>query len=95
MSRCHQFMLWEAKKSRIASYVVDANTRAIYKMVVKSMFTIVKQCILNETQQYWLFSNVINAILSIILCMQNEIQQYDITLHNILKRDFEYELVIL
>jgi hypothetical protein len=81
MSRCHQSMLWEAKNSRIAGYVgyvVDAHTWAIYKMVVKTMFTIVKQCILNETQQYWLFSNVINAILAIILCMQNEIQQYDL-----------------
>jgi hypothetical protein len=27
--------------------------------------------------------------------MQNEIQQYDITTHNIVKGDFEYELVIL
>ncbi len=75
--------------------MLDAHTWAIYKMVVKTMFTIVKQCIFNETQQYWLFSNVINVILSIILCMQNEIQQYDINLRNIVKGDFEYELVIL
>jgi hypothetical protein len=30
--------------------VLDAHTQAIYKMVVKTMFTIVRECIFNQTQ---------------------------------------------
>jgi len=75
--------------------VLDAHRWAIYKMVVKIMFTIVKQYMFNQTQQYWLLFGATNATLSISLCMQNEIEQYDITPRNIVKGDCEYELVIL
>jgi hypothetical protein len=49
-------------------------TWAICKVVVKTMFPFVKQCILNQTRGYWLLSNALNATLSINVCMQNQIQ---------------------
>jgi len=35
---------------------------------------------------------VVNATISIIVCMQNLIQQYEITPFNFVKGDFEFEL---
>ncbi len=61
-------------------------------MVVGTMLPIVKQCIFNQTRGYWLFSNALNATLSINVSLQNEIEQFDITSLNFVKADFEYEL---
>jgi hypothetical protein len=68
------------------------HTWAICKVVVKTMFPFVKQCILNQTRGYWLLSNALNVALSINVCMQNQIQQSKITPFNFVKGDFEYEL---
>jgi hypothetical protein len=44
---------------------------AICKVVIEIMFFVVKQCIFNQTQGYCLFSNALNVVLSICVCMQN------------------------
>ncbi len=50
--------------------MLDAHTWVICKMVVETMLTIVNQCIFNQTQGYWLFTNALNVGLSINLSMQ-------------------------
>jgi hypothetical protein len=56
------------------------------------MIPIVKQCILNQTQGYWLLFDALNVALSMSVCMQNQIQQYEITAFNFVKGGFEYEM---
>jgi len=51
--------------------VPDAHTWAVCEMVVETVFPIVKQCILNQTQGYWLLSNALNVALLLTVCMQN------------------------
>ncbi len=69
--------------------VSNAHTWAICNVIDKIMFIVVKQCILNQTQRYWLFFDALNATLSINVCMQNLIQQSNITPFNFVKGDFE------
>ncbi len=61
-------------------------------MVVETMLIVVKQCILNQTRGYWLFSNALNAALSISVYLHNEIEQSNITSLNFVKGDFESKL---
>jgi hypothetical protein len=61
-------------------------------MVVKTVLPIVKQCILNQTRGYWLFSDALNATLSTSVSLQNEIEQFDITSLNFVRADFESKL---
>jgi hypothetical protein len=57
---------------KLQGRVSDAHTWAICKVVVETMFLVVKQCIIfYQTQGYWLFIGVVNANLSINVCMQN------------------------
>jgi hypothetical protein len=72
--------------------VLDAHTWAICEVVVETLFPIVKQCILNQIQGHCLLSNALNATFSIIVCMQNHSQQFDITPFNFVKGDIEFEL---
>jgi hypothetical protein len=44
---------------------------AVCKVVVEIVFFVVKQCIFNQTQGYWLFFNALNVVLSTCVCMQN------------------------
>lgn len=41
------------------------------------MIHVVKQCIINQTQGYWLFFNALNVTLSINVCMWNQTEQYE------------------
>jgi hypothetical protein len=61
-------------------------------MVVATMLPVVKHCIFNPTQGYWLFSNALNVALSISVSLHNEIEQSDITSLNFVRGDFESEL---
>jgi hypothetical protein len=51
--------------------VCQMHTRVVFKMVVEIMFLVVKQCIFNQTQGYWLLSNALNVAISIGVCIQN------------------------
>jgi len=59
------------------------------------MFLVVKQCILNQTQGYWLLFDALNATLLINVCMQNQIQQSEITPLNFVRGDFDSKLTTL
>jgi hypothetical protein len=48
-----------------------AHTWVACEVLVETLLPIVKECILNQTQGYWLLSNALNATLLIIVCMQN------------------------
>jgi hypothetical protein len=61
-------------------------------MVVATMLPVVKHCIFNQTQGYWLFSNALNVALSISVSLHNEIEQSDITSFNFVRGDFESKL---
>jgi hypothetical protein len=67
------------KNQEFQGHVSNAHIWAVCNVVDKIMLHVVKQCILNQTQGYWLLSNALNATLSINVCMQNQIQQYNIT----------------
>jgi len=56
------------------------------------MFLVVKQCIFNQTQGYWLFFDALNVVLSIIMCTHNQIEQVKINTIKFLKGDFEFKL---
>jgi hypothetical protein len=71
--------------------VSDAHTWAVCNLVDKIMFLVVKQCIFNQTQGYWFFY-ALNAILLINVCMQNQIQQSEITPLNFVRGDFDFKL---
>ncbi len=73
----------------------DAHTWAICNLVDKIMFLVVKQCILNQTQGYWLLFDALNATLLINVCMQNQIQQSEITPFNFVRGDFDSKLTTL
>jgi hypothetical protein len=75
--------------------VSDAHTWAICNLVDKIMFLVVKQCILNQTQGYWLLFDALNATLLINVCMQNQIQQSEITPFNFVRGDFDSKLTTL
>jgi hypothetical protein len=72
--------------------MLDAHTWPVCKVVVQTMFIVVNQCIFNQIRGCWLLSNDLNVTLSIIVCMQNQIQQYEISPFNFVKGDFEYKL---
>lgn len=59
---------------------------------MKIMLLIVKQCIFNQTQGYWLFFDALNVVLSIIMCIHNQIEQLKINSIKFLKGDFEFKL---
>jgi hypothetical protein len=42
-----------------------------HKMVDETMFFVMKQCIFNQTQGYWLLFYALNVALSIKVYMQN------------------------
>jgi hypothetical protein len=75
--------------------VSDAHTWAVCNLVDKIMFLVVKQCILNQTQGYWLLFDALNATLLINVCMQNQIQQSEITPFNFVRGDFDSKLTTL
>jgi hypothetical protein len=57
---------------KLQGHVLDAHTWAICRVVVETLFLVVKQCIfLYQTQGYWLFIGVVNVTLSINVCMKN------------------------
>ncbi len=72
--------------------MLDARTLAICKMVVETMLVVVKQCILNQTQGYWLLFNALNVAVFIHVFVHNHMEQSNITSFNFVKGDFEFEL---
>jgi len=72
--------------------VVNAKTWVVCKVICETMLPIVKQCIVNQIQSYWLVSDALNDVFSINVCMQNEIQQSETTSSNFVRRDFQSEL---
>ncbi len=58
------------KNLRLQGRVLDAHTWVVCKVVAKIMFLVVKQCILNQTQGYWLLFDALNVTLSLSVCMQ-------------------------
>jgi hypothetical protein len=72
--------------------MLDAHAWVVCKVVVEIMLPFVKQCTFNQTRGYWLLINALNVALSINLCMQIQIQQFNITPFNIVKVDFEFEM---
>jgi len=49
---------------------------AICKTLIKTMFFIVKKCILNQTHDYWLIFNTLHAAFPISVSIQMDIQQF-------------------
>ncbi len=72
--------------------VLDTHAWAICKVVVETIHPIVKFCIFKQTWGYYLLSNALNDAFSINVCIQNEIQQSMVTLFNLVKGGFDYEL---
>jgi hypothetical protein len=58
-------------------------------MIVETMFLVANQCIFIQTRGYWLLSNDLNVALLFKVCLQNQIEQYEITPFNFVKGDFE------
>jgi hypothetical protein len=56
------------------------------------MLLIVKQCVFNQTQGYWLLFEALDVVFSIIMCIQNQIEQFKINSIKFLKGDFEFKL---
>jgi len=56
------------------------------------MLLVVKQCIFNQTQGYWLLFDALNVVLSIIMYIHSQIEQFKINSINFLKGDFEFKL---
>jgi len=52
----------------------------------------VEQCIFNQTQGYWLLFDALNVVLSIIMRMQDQMEQFKINSIKFLKGDFEFKL---
>jgi hypothetical protein len=54
-----------------------------HQQFVKTILTllVVNKCILDQTQGYWLVSNVLNVDYYMSVCMQNEICQFEININ--------------
>jgi len=76
----------------LQGHVPNAQTWAICKAFTNTMFLIVKQCILNQTCDYWLISNALHATFSISVSRQMEIQQSETTSSNFIKGYFKSKL---
>jgi hypothetical protein len=72
----------------LQGHVPNAQTWVVCKIVCETMLPIVKQCILNQIQSYWLVSDALNDVFSINICMQYEIQQFETTSSNFVRGDF-------
>jgi hypothetical protein len=59
------------------------------KTLINIMLIIVKKCILNQTHNYWLIFNILQAAFLINVSMQMEIQQSEPTSSNFIRGDFE------
>ncbi len=47
-------------------------------MVIETMFLVVRECVFNQTQGYWLFFDALNGTLSINVFVYNEMEWYEI-----------------
>jgi len=56
------------------------------------MLLVVKQLIFNQTQGYWLLFDALNVVLSIIMYIHSQNEQFKINSINFLKGDFEFKL---
>ncbi len=83
------------KIQELQGHVSNAHTWTICKVVAKIMFHVVKQCIFNQTWEFYLLSNALNAIFSINLCRQNKIEQFKMTSISFVRGNFESKYGVL
>jgi hypothetical protein len=46
---------------KLQGHVLDAHTWVVCKVVVETMLLVVKQCIFNQIQEYWVLSNALKV----------------------------------
>ncbi len=63
---------------------------AIVQIVVDALGPVVQQCVLNQSQSYWLFSDAL-AVAILFVC---QMQTYRLTLDSIETQDFDGELQV-
>ncbi len=75
--------------------VLDVQTWVICKTICETMFPIVNQYIKNQTWGYWLVFDALSVTFSMSVCLQSEIEQFEINPTNFVKGNFDFELQAL